>query len=63
MQVSISNGERKSSVTDDDVVEVEDVLDMCIRCMLAVGYHPDSVADAVAEWALLDGAIDCTRDQ
>jgi len=62
MQVSISNDGLVARVTED-VVAADDVLEMCLRCMLAVGYHPDSVADAVAEWALLDGAIDCTRDQ
>ena len=48
----------------EEAIEVADdalELDTCLRCLIAVGYHPDSVADAVAEWALLDGAIDCTH--
>ena len=52
-----------TATVEEDIEVADDALDTCLRCLIAVGFHPASVADAVAGWALLDGAIDCTRDQ
>ena len=52
-----------TATVEEDIEVADDALDTCLRGLIAVGFHPASVADAVAEWALLDGAIDCTRDQ
>ena len=50
-----------TATVEEDIEVADDALDTCLRCLIAVGYLPASVADAVAEWALLDGAIGCTH--
>ena len=60
MKITIELHDITAAITEE-IEMADEALAACLRCMVAVGFHPASVADAVAEWALLDGAIDCTH--
>lgn len=49
MTVTIDHEGRRVSVTSDDATTVDDAVELVRAALLAVGYHPDNVRDALGE--------------
>jgi len=62
MKVTIENGDIKATIEGNRVM-CDDCLDMCLRAMMGVTFHPDLVAEAVMDAADLLGRSEEMRDE
>lgn len=51
MIITFEDEGRKVQVSDNEIVQAVDVIGLCRDGMLAMGFHPDSVRDAIIEMA------------
>ena len=53
-------GKTFTSMVDEDGIDVHEVLQECLHCMLARGFHPDSIKDAILTQA---EGYDCDKEE
>jgi len=51
VKVTIENEHGCAVLSDDKCIQADDTLDLCVKAMIGVGFHADSIREAIINMA------------